>query len=612
MILGSDRAAFDLRGDARARPSPAQGFATPAAWLDNLVRGEAGVREAVLVLGEAPNIGPFRPVAQHPPSQPPSEMLALACERALDLRLPVSSRVGTGHLLALPILADGDTHGVVGLVSLTPLAPLALQEQVGWGLGWLLLRGAQGESSARDDLRERLMLALDLVMGAFDAADADSALRGVVTEAATRLGCDRVGVGLTGRGGTIRVAALSHAADFVRKLDLSKAIAAAMNEAAEQGATILVEGGRLRDDAGKFLAIREHQRLTQEFGSAAVLSVPFAADEKRAGVLVFEWAAAPVPAQALREAESLAPLLGRVMIERRHADRGIPRRVLDAAGGLLRRLFGPRHAAFKLSALALAATVAFFAIATGEHRVSANAELEGAVRRVIVAPFDGFVLTAGARAGEEVAAGAVLALLDDRELRLDAQRWSSQAEQFTGQANAAEAQGDLGQLRIAQAQIRQAEAQRNLALSQIERARIVAPFDGLVVSGDLSQQLGAGVRKGQVLFEVAPLDRYRIVLKVDERDMSWVSAGQRGDLVLAALSDLRLPFTVTLVTPVANATGGKNVFRVEATLDEAPAQLRPGMEGIGKIAIGERLLIWVWTHRFFDWLRLQAWIWLGV
>jgi multidrug resistance efflux pump len=286
--------------------------------------------------------------------------------------------------------------------------------------------------------------------------------------------------------------------------------------------------------------------------------------------------------------------------------------VLDAAGGLLRRLFGPRHAAFKLSALALAATVAFFAIATGEHRVSANAELEGAVRRVIVAPFDGFVLTAGARAGEEVAAGAVLALLDDRELRLDAQRWSSQAEQFTGQANAAEAQGDLGQLRIAQAQIRQAEAQRNLALSQIERARIVAPFDGLVVSGDLSQQLGAGVRKGQVLFEVAPLDRYRIVLKVDERDMSWVSAGQRGDLVLAALSDLRLPFTVTLVTPVANATGGKNVFRVEATLDEAPAQLRPGMEGIGKIAIGERLLIWVWTHRFFDWLRLQAWIWLGV
>ena len=30
----------------------------------------------------------------------------------------------------------------------------------------------------------------------------------------------------------------------------------------------------------------------------------------------------------------------------------------------------------------------------------------------------------------------------------------------------------------------------------------------------------------------------------------------------------------------------------------------------GKIAIGERRLVWIWTHTFFDWLGLKLWHWL--
>jgi hypothetical protein len=49
---------------------------------------------------------------------------------------------------------------------------------------------------------------------------------------------------------------------------------------------------------------------------------------------------------------------------------------------------------------------------------------------------------------------------------------------------------------------------------------------------------------------------------------------------------------------------------VEAELTEPSAMLRPGMEGVGKVDIGRRSLIWIWTHRLFDWLRLAAWSWL--
>ena len=33
------------------------------------------------------------------------------------------------------------------------------------------------------------------------------------------------------------------------------------------------------------------------------------------------------------------------------------------------------------------------------------------------------------------------------------------------------------------------------------------------------------------------------------------------------------------------------------------------MEGIGKIEIGERKLLWIWTYKMVNWLRVWAWSW---
>jgi len=33
------------------------------------------------------------------------------------------------------------------------------------------------------------------------------------------------------------------------------------------------------------------------------------------------------------------------------------------------------------------------------------------------------------------------------------------------------------------------------------------------------------------------------------------------------------------------------------------------MEGVGKIVINQRRLIWIWTHSLTDWLRLAWWKW---
>ena len=155
----------------------------------------------------------------------------------------------------------------------------------------------------------------------------------------------------------------------------------------------------------------------------------------------------------------------------------------------------------------------------------------------------------------------------------------------------------------------EAEAQRRLVADKISRASITAPFSGLVVSGDLSQSIGSPVERGRLLFEIAPLNNYRVILQIGEREIARVTSGQRGQVVLTGFSSEPLDFTVKKIVSVATPANGANAFHVEATLDKMDSRLRPGMEGVGKIDVGRRCLAWIWTHSLFDWIRLSIWKW---
>ena len=78
--------------------------------------------------------------------------------------------------------------------------------------------------------------------------------------------------------------------------------------------------------------------------------------------------------------------------------------------------------------------------------------------------------------------------------------------------------------------------------------------------------VGTPVEQGKLLFQIAPLDAYRVILQVDERDIAYVQLDQKGELTLSGLPDRRLAFTVQQITPVASQEEGRNFFRVEAHL----------------------------------------------
>ena len=82
---------------------------------------------------------------------------------------------------------------------------------------------------------------------------------------------------------------------------------------------------------------------------------------------------------------------------------------------------------------------------------------------------------------------------------------------------------------------------------------------------------------------------------------------QRGRLTLAALPGQGFELAVQRIIPVSTSEEGRNFFRAEAHVESPPALLRPGMEGVAKIEVGRRSLLWIWTHGMIDWLRLWLW-----
>jgi hypothetical protein len=565
-----------------------------------------GVTGGVVVL-QKPGEKSLVPVAYFPDTAVGRASLAAIAERALREGQGVVLAAGDGHQLGLPIRMDGEPRGVVGLdIEARPEQQVrAAMRDLQWGSGWLevLLRR---HADPQEDARQRLKLALDLVAALLEQEGLNEGGAAFATELATRLGCDRVALGAL-RGGHIRLRALSHSGQFSKRANLVRAIELAMEEAVDQREVVLHPSA----EAAAPQVTLAHAQLQQESEGGAALTLPLVRGEHMVGALTLERPAGDgFDAPSLQLCEAVAALAGPIVELKLAAERGLASHAAETAREGWHRLAGPGHAGLKFAAAGTLLAALFLTFATGTFRVSAESTVEGEIQRVISAPINGFVKEAPRRAGDTVKKGEVIGRFDDRELKLERVKLVGQVTQYGQQVREAMAQRNRAQAGIVLAQVEQAQAQLALVDEQLARTEMVAPFDGIIVSGDLSQKLGAPVERGQTLFEVAPLDSFRIALRVDERDFGHVVPGQRGELAVTAIPNQRFPFVVTRITAVNAVKDGRNTFRVEARLEGESGRLRPGMEGVGKIEIEERRLAWIWTHGLTEWTQLMLWSWL--
>lgn len=578
------------------------------AWLALIAERCPGIQGAAILI-ENPADHTFVPLAVWPKASPDLGRLSGVVEETLKERrgsvIPYPEAPELLHI-AYPLFQGEAMAGVIAIEArISENITTQIFREIHWGSAWLINLMSARDLGEALTAKNRLGSVLENLAIALRHGKLQQALFEVTNSLRQHFSCARTAIGLSNTS-NVKLKALSEAATFDKHTSLVKAYEEAMNEAFDEARPIFSPG----EEAGLVGSFPKADALRAVSGAEAVLVFPMIHGARCTGVLILEREKEKFSSADLVWLEAFSSLAAPVIEQRRDAERGAFRRLWQDAKRVLAKIFGPRHLTWKAASLALSLALGFLILFPIEYRVSAKTVIEGEIQRVVAAPFEGFISAAHVRAGDTVSTDQLLAQLDDRDLRIEEARWSSERDQYENRLREAMANHDLTAIQVVSAQLQQFEAQLGLVTEKISRARLTAPFDGIVVSGDLSQQIGAPVEVGKKLFEIAPLRSYRIILQVDEREIRHIQIGQPGRLVMTGIASEPMEFKVAKVTPVATALDGKNYFRVEAALAQASPRLRPGMEGIGKIEVGSRSLWWVLTHSFTDWLILTLWTWM--
>jgi hypothetical protein len=574
------------------------------AWLQLLAARIANLRSALLLTAD--EAGVFRPIATWPVGTAMDDLadLSATARRTLRSRELViePGEPGGQTQLGFPI----ELRDTLSAALILQTGPQSAQQrtdalrEVHWASAWLHLtltearepQAGDNATPARQVLES--LRAMQAHSGLFESALA------LANHLAPVFGNARVGVGIHRRKRT-ELVAISGTAWFERRSQEIVDLENALEEASDQRTSTVVPA--MPGQPAVVLVALSHALGTRRAGCVVVLGGQGAYG---CGALLVERPAdLPFSHNEVLQLEQIARWAGPVLELQAQADHwlaGKPARLWQGFTGHLR---DPRRPALRyglgLSLLVLAA----LSLVPVQRRVTADAVVEGSRELVLTAPFDGFVGRAMVKAGQVVRVGTVLAEMDRRELALENERREASRLQQERRFVDAMAKRDRSAAGVAHAAMDEADAQLGLTRHRLERAEIRAEVDALVIAGDLSQQIGAPLKQGQVLFKLAPLDEYRVILKVDERDVLQIREKQQGDLVLAGASGQAMRFEVQNVA-AAEATEGQNRFRVEARVLGTPPPLRPGMEGVGKIETDHAPLIAVWTRRAVQWARL-AW-----
>ena len=248
------------------------------------------------------------------------------------------------------------------------------------------------------------------------------------------------------------------------------------------------------------------------------------------------------------------------------------------------------------------------------RQVGIGSELSGTVARVLVEPND------------RVRRGQVLVELDDARLRdqvngARAALAAAEAGVLQAGAQLAEAQATLGRLRdvyrrsggqvpsateldAAEATAARAEAQRTSAQAGVEQARatlsshetnlakaaIRSPIDGIVLSRAVEpgNAVAASLQAVTLLTLAEDLTRMRLQVHIDEADIGRVQLGQTAQFTVAAHPGRRFPARIERLGWGPTTRDNVVTYLAELEVANADLSLRPGMTAVATITTTER------------------------
>ena len=474
---------------------------------------------------------------------------------------------------------------------------IVLQTMTGYFHAALDREGGAGEWA--------LLQAAALVEVGTAAAEADDFLgaAAILTEHLRRhLACFWACLGLA-RGGEVRLSAISGVGRFDAHGPSTLALQAAMGEALAGTGPMEYPAPEGQAQAGTGVEQAAHRELVRLLEVERVISLPlFRSDGRPLAVLTFLWDARhPFRPQNRELLEASAPYLQAQVSVLRRADPAGPRRWLLQGW----RALGPRQRL--IVRIAIGAAVLLLFCPFPQH-IRVPCRVEPLSKRVVSSPYDGILQEARDEPGQFVKEGDVLAVMDDKELRFkEAELQAARDRALTQRDKSlADPNADYAASRINELEAQEHQLDLDVVEYQIGHLEIRSPVDGVLLAGDLKRAAGVTVTKGQVLFEVAPLDALVAEMEIPDTDIAGVREGMEVSVRLEAVSGTTWTSRVTKVHPQSEIREGENVFTAQAELPpgEDNGLLRPGMKGKAVIVGDRRPLIWLLTHRIWETVRL--------
>ncbi|AHF07990.1 efflux RND transporter periplasmic adaptor subunit [Desulfitobacterium metallireducens] len=182
---------------------------------------------------------------------------------------------------------------------------------------------------------------------------------------------------------------------------------------------------------------------------------------------------------------------------------------------------------------------------------------------------------------------------------------AAQSDYEVAQQNLALAQKKVDQLNqgqnsadilTAQTAVQQAEAQLQTAQTNLGKATMVAPYDGVItaVSGQVGQVMdsssgsngsSSSTKPGVTL--AANPDALQVVTSIGQADINKIKVGQKAEITLDTEPNTKIPGTVSVIAVQGTSTSNVTTFEVRVMIDEPTTILKAGMNANVNIILDE-------------------------
>ncbi len=575
------------------------------AWLVSHCASAQGVLQGAVLIRGSQGV---KMIACHPTGIPVPAWLAKSASAAVARReRMVVKRATEGgptqHVTANPLVIEGMVVGAAVIVCDRAPGDAECAALDASAVTFSLQPGPAQASAARPGHSQHVLEMLHKVSVCKSLEDASALLS---TRLAAELGCDRVSLGLRRRQQT-RLIGSSDGWES-EPSGLSADVCSAMDEAMDGGETVVYPPPPGRSN----WLVAAHAHLSEKRETRAICTLPLIANGQALGALLAERRAGhPFLADEVSGLEMLARAIAPWVAQRQQLEMPWRERARQSLSTWAAAHDQGRH---RLAAAAGVAALAALMLWPVDQEVSAPVKLEGSEQRIVTSPADNYLQKVLVRPGDVVKAGQLLLEFASEDLRVERQRLSAELAGNDAAVGDAMARQDMSTLALKMAKMNEDKAQLALLDQRLAKARVTAPFDAVVIQGDLSNALGAPTKKGDALMTLAPVGDFHAIVEVDDSDIAEIHLGQAGSMVLTALPNLTLPMSVKRITPLAAVAQGRSFFEVEVELahaEGAPHELRPGMRGFARLETPRRALGSVWLQQAGRRLRLAWWRWVA-